>query len=58
MSKARDDSKVRDRFNDEATIWSDDSDRPVRDLISSSAEQRLKLLGSAAVIGAVLGAAK
>ncbi|WP_394794386.1 O-antigen ligase family protein [Armatimonas sp.] len=55
MSKARDDSKVRDRFNDEATIWSDDSDRPVRDLISSSAEQRLKLLGSAAVIGAVLG---
>ena len=48
-------SKAREEFYDEATIWGDDSDRPVRDLISQGAEQKLKLLGSALVIGTALG---
>lgn len=48
-------SKGKDEFYDEAAIWSDDSDRPVRDLISSNAEQRLKLVGGALVIGTALG---
>jgi O-Antigen ligase len=48
-------SKARETFYDEAVIWGDDSDRSVRDLISGTAEQKLKLLGSMLVIGTALG---
>lgn len=48
-------SKTNSEFFDEATIWGDDSDRPVNDLISQGAEQKLKLLGGALVIGVALG---